>query len=260
MKVFTKKFLVAVSIGYVMLMSGCDEDELNIPTVSITLHFTHNWDGEEVDLSHFNDFKFTTEAGDVLSIERLRYVVSDIELTNSAREVSEYDLHQLIDVSDNNSFTLELPGEFRAGIYNDIAFTFGLDNQDNAQNHPDLNSASFNVPAMLGGGYHYMQLDGKFINANSEEQGYNYHAIRAVDISGPEPVFPLDTFFTVNLGTVNIVDDVEIEVKMNIAEWFKNPNTWELNELNQVLMPNPDAQILMSQNGKSVFTKGSVSQ
>ncbi len=210
-------------------------------------------------ISDFNDFKFTTEAGDVLSIERLRYVVSDIEVINSAREVSEYDLYQLIDLSENTSFTLQLPGEFRAGIYNDIAFTFGLDNQDNTKNYPDLNSANFNVPAMLGGGYHYMQLDGKFINSNNEEQGYNYHAIRAVDISGDEPVFPLDTFFTVNLGTVNIVDDVEIEVKMNIAEWFKNPNTWELNELNQVLMPNPGAQIQMSQNGKSVFTKGSIS-
>jgi hypothetical protein len=47
---------------------------------------------------------------------------------------------------------------------------------------------------------------------------------------------------------------------MNIAEWFKNPNTWDLNVLNTVLMPNFDAQILMHQNGKSVFSLGAVQE
>ena len=35
---------------------------------------------------------------------------------------------------------------------------------------------------------------------------------------------------------------------MNIAEWFKTPNTWDLNALNNMLMPNFDAQILMFEN------------
>ena len=53
---------------------------------------------------------------------------------------------------------------------------------------------------MLGGGYHYMQFDGKFINTNDEAQGFNYHAIRAVDNPGEIPSFPQDTFFRVDLG------------------------------------------------------------
>ena len=55
--------------------------------------------------------------------------------------------------------------------------------------YPDLNSASWNVPPMLGGGYHYMQLDGKFINNIENEAGYNFHAIRAADNPGPNPSF-----------------------------------------------------------------------
>ena len=88
-------------------------------------------------------------------------------------------------------------------------FTFGLDNEDNAENYLDLNSANFNVPDMLGGGYHYMQFDGKFINSNMMEQGFNYHAIRAVDNSGANPSFPQDTFFTIALGAITITNDVE---------------------------------------------------
>ena len=47
---------------------------------------------------------------------------------------------------------------------------------------------------------------------------------------------------------------------MNIAEWFKNPNTWDLNQLNTVLMPNFEAQKLISANGKSVFSLGDILQ
>ena len=45
---------------------------------------------------------------------------------------------------------------------------------------------------------------------------------------------------------------------MNIAQWFKQPNTWNLNEYNQMLMPNSTAQILMYQNGQNVFNLVSI--
>jgi hypothetical protein len=55
---------------------------------------------------------------------------------------------------------------------------------------------------------------------------------------------------------MEITSDITIEIKMNIAEWFKNPKTWNLNELNTILMPNFEAQKMMSANGKSVFSLG----
>jgi hypothetical protein len=45
-----------------------------------------------------------------------------------------------------------------------------------------------------------------------------------------------------------------MEIKMNLAEWFKNPNTWNLNELNSILMPNFEAQKMMRENGETVFS------
>jgi len=47
---------------------------------------------------------------------------------------------------------------------------------------------------------------------------------------------------------------------MNIAEWFKTPNNWNLNELNQMLMPNANAQIMIFKNGQNVFSLESVKQ
>jgi len=104
-----------------------------------------------------------------------------------------------------------------------------------------------------------MQLEGKFIDNTTTETGYAYHTIRAVDNSGATQVFQ-DTFFEVDLGAINITNNTTFNIEMNIAEWFKNPNTWDLNVLNQMLMPNSSAQIMMYENGQNVFNLESVNQ
>jgi len=253
-----KKIMTLLIFGIVVFYScGEDNDDNQTPEVFTTFEFTHNWDGALTTNINFNAIQYTNENGDLLSIERLRYVVSDIIFSNDERTI-ELDMYNLIDVTNKDmSFTPQQ--SIPPGSYN-VSFTFGLDNEDNSENLIDLNSESFNVPDNLGGGYHYMQLDGKFINSNMEEQGYNYHAIRAVDNPGPNPTFPQDTFFSVDLGTIAINNNTEIEVEMNIAEWFKTPNLWDLNVLNQMLMPNSSAQIFMYQNGPNVFSLGDVIQ
>ncbi|MEZ4794525.1 MAG: hypothetical protein R2773_03455 [Flavobacteriaceae bacterium] len=93
---------------------------------------------------------------------------------------------------------------------------------------------------------------------------FQYHTIRANKHSSLPPgpgtlELTQDTSFEVNLGEITITDDLEIEVKMNVAEWFKNPNTWDLTQLYTTLMPNFNAQIMMNQNGSNgVFSLGSV--
>ena len=255
-----KKFLVLIFILTLSFNSCSEDNDDNISAeVSTTFNFTHNWDGTLVTNANFNTIEYTNLNGDQLSIERLRYVISDITFTSSNDEIIELDVYNLVDVTNANNLSFTPETQILRGSYN-VSLTFGLDNQDNAENYLDLNSQSFNVPDNLGGGYHYMQFDGKFINSVSEEQGFNYHAIRAVENPGENPTFPQDTFFTINLGTIDILNNVEIEVKMNIAEWFKNPDVWDLNTLNQMLMPNASAQIMMFNNGQSVFSLGEVFQ
>ncbi|MFK7832448.1 MAG: MbnP family protein [Winogradskyella sp.] len=234
------------------LSCGEDADDNLIPSTQTNLKFTHYWDNTMVTNADFNTLQFTNENEDLLSMERLRYVISDITFTNSANQRFVLDQHHLVDLAIDNSLNFTSETQIPTGSYN-LSFTFGLNNETNSENLLDLNTVSFNVPEMLGGGYHYMQFDGKFINANNEEQGFNYHAIRAVDNSGPNPTFPQDTFFTVNLGMVTVTPNAEIEIQMNIAEWFKNPILWDLNEFNQMLMPNSEAQIMMFENGQTVF-------
>ena len=63
-----------------------------------------------------------------------------------------------------------------------LSFVFGFTDTENVDgSYPDLNTASFNVPGMLGGGYHFMQFDGKYRDITSVEAPFNYHVISAID-------------------------------------------------------------------------------
>ena len=245
-------------IGFIFIIvitfSGC-KAELNccenIKTVNVTLNFTHNWDGVPVTSSDFKIFKFINKNGELISIERLRYVVSNINIGDLNNN------YQLINVGDNTGLEIEF-NQVPSGNQQ-LKFTFGFSDTDNTDGiYQDLNSVNFNVPEMLGGGYHYMQFDGKYLDTNNQESGFNYHAIRAVDRTDPNILKFEDTSFEVDLGAIDLKENTTIEINVNLAEWFKNPNTWNLNQLNTVLMPNFEAQKLMSANGKSVFSLGKV--
>ena len=235
-----------------ILVTRCSEEKECCvqPQFTITLNFTHHWNGLKITPQDFNELKFTNENGERLSIERLRYLVSNISLINGKN-------YHLIDVGENSGTSITIP-ELTNESYA-LSFRFGFSDEDNTDGtYLDLNSVSFSVPGMLGGGYHFMQFDGKYIDNNNEASGFNYHTIKAVDRTDPNNLKFEDTSFEVNLGTIEVASNPEIEIKMNLAEWFKNPNTWNLNELNSILMPNFEAQKMMRENGDSVFSLGVV--
>ena len=245
-----KKYCLLVLI--LILVTRCSEEKECCvqPQFTITLNFTHHWNGLKITPKDFNELKFTNENGERLSIERLRYLISNISLINGKN-------YHLIDVGENSGTSITIP-ELTDESYA-LSFKFGLSDEDNTDGtYQDLNSVSFSVPGVLGGGYHFMQFDGKYIDNNKEATGFNYHTIKAVDTTDPDNLKFEDTSFEVNLGTIEVANNPKMEIKMNLAEWFKNPNTWNLNELNTVLMPNFEAQKMMRANGDSVFSLGEV--
>ncbi len=256
----------ALLLLFIITLISCseDEDDKVIVKVQATLNFVHDWDGTPVTAEDMESTDYVTENGDDVNIgPRFRYLISDVTFTNSTGEAIMFDGHNLINVADgiNLSYTPEI--QLPAGEYK-VSFTYGLKTEDNTDGaYADLNSASFGVPPSMGGGYHYMQLDGKYRVNGSPSAGFNYHNIRAVDPNMPDgpPTFPdQPTFINVELGIVSINANTAIEVKMNVAQWFKGPNVWDLSVHNQMLMGNSAAQKLMNENGQNVFSLGAVTQ
>ena len=125
-------------------------------------------------------------------------------------------------------------------------------NQDGI--YPDLNAVSWNVPRMLGGGYHFMQLDGKFENKMGALAPYNFHAIRAVDKTDPENLIFEDSFFEIEQPIEATASRIRMSIDMDVSQWFVNPHLWFLESDATSLMPNFEARKRIAANGKSVFS------
>ncbi len=244
-----KLFLITITI---ITMNSCDNDDPVATTGSIRFDFTHNWDGDNVTTDDFNIIQFTNANGDPMSVSKLRYLISNIFLHKADGSSIAIDGYLLVDLSTQSTFAFVSNIPF--DTYTSISFTFGFNEADNTDGfYSDLNAASWNWPEMLGGGYHFMQLEGKYLDTTVEKP-YAYHMGTARVSPG---VFEAN-HFEISIDGFTHANDAVIEIKMNIAEWFKNPYTWDLEVYNTTLMPNYDAQILMNQNGDSVFSLGEV--
>ena len=242
---------IALLLIVAIAFTGCNNDDDTPANVVISINLSQNWDGTNVSQVDFGATEFTNEHGEVLTITKLRYLISKVTLYNSFGDAIELEGYNLVDLTDDNTLSFTKNAVFPPGTYTRISFVYGFNEEDNIDAaYPDLNAATWNWPTMLGGGYHFMQLEGNFNGNEINPQPYAYHQGTARVSEG---VFE-QNFITVDVDGLSIDGNSTIDIKMNLAEWFKNPNTWDLNELNGGLMGNYDAQIMMNQNGQNVFS------
>lgn len=223
----------------------------------ITFNFTHHFDGVPVTAANFNQFNFVNANGDTLSFSKLRYLVSDMKLYRPDGTVNISEGYNLVDLTNNTGLSYSIDAT-DLGALSSMRFNFGFDTTDNAGNYVDLNSASWGVPAMMGGGYHGMQMEGMY-KKNGVDSVFAYHHIVT---KRPSMMAPFEAnHIEISLPGIALNQhNVVVEVKMNIAEWFKNPSTWDLDIYHSALMMNYNAQAMMQQNGYNAFTLGVVSQ
>lgn len=237
---------------------SCTYDETTTTTSTssqLTFTFTHNFDGTPVSNATFNQFNYINANDDTLSLSKLRYLISDVRLYKSNGDSIVIDGYQLVDVTNNTGLTYSPSTAIPHDTYTGISFVFGFDSVDNiSNNYADLNVVNWNWLDMLGGGYHFMQMEGMY-KEQGNDSTYAYHQGTAKVSAG---VFEQNYFIADLAGVTLSMDNASIEIKMNIAEWYKNPNTWNLNTYHSVLMPNYTAQKMMQANGATVFSLGTV--
>ena len=213
------------------------------------VQFNHNWEGETI---VFDELKYENANGEILSIHKFRYLISNIILHKTDGSEIRFSEYLLVDLNDENLEIIIPNAPF--DNYSGFSFTFGFNETDNIDGaYNDLNSESWNWPAMLGGGYHFMQFEGKYLD-NGNENPFAYHMGTAKVSDG---VFE-QNFFEVEFDGFNFTKSSTLDINMNIAEWFTNPHRWDLNIYDINLMPNYDAQKMMNDKGKSVFSLGEI--
>ena len=153
------------------------------------------------------------------------------------------------------------------GDYDSISFTFGIPKEKNISlmyvNPPEVNMA---WPDMMGGGYHYLMINGFWKNTNNQKTPFNFHLGIGQIYSGPNSTGTITGFvqnyFPVSLKNASFSirkgETKEIQIIMNIDGWFKTPNVYNHNYWGGAIMQNQAAMQMAKENGFDVFTIGSI--
>ena len=210
---------------------------------------------------------YENEAGNKFLITEIQWFLSNIELKNEAGDwimLHQTGLSDTLDVSRVYYIDTDIPesqtlhsSPVKVGHYTAIRFTFGLDEPDNQTGlFTDPPESEMFWPDMLGGGYHYMKLNGKYLNAEDRLAPMAIHLGIGQNEDCTEFyqnyfIVELPIEFNVKVNTKN-----QLDLTMVIDNWFRNPNTIDFDEFGSHIMQNQTAQRLLKGNGKDVFRIG----
>ncbi len=212
---------------------------------------------------------YENEAGNRFLITEIQWFLSNIQLLG---QDGQWHTLKHLDVENPNAVETEhifyidtdipeshtLHGQkIPIGHYSLLRFTFGLDENDNQTGiFNDSPESEMFWPYVLGGGYHYMKLNGKFVDSEGRLNPLAIHLGIGQNEDCTEfyqnyfiVEFPID--FDVKANAENSID-----LTMVIDNWFRNPHTIDFDEFGSHIMQNQTAQRLISGNGKDVFKIG----
>jgi hypothetical protein len=238
-------FLLFIIVG--LLVISCKKDEEDdtpppTPEVEVKFFFSNRVGTSTL---NFDQIMYQNEFGNLYSVSTLQYFVSDIKLNKPDGNSVLIDAIHYVDGKDQNTLLFTPPTKVPAVDYSSISFIFGLSEEKNVTGaFPNPPESLMEWPVPMGGGYHYMKLEGKIDNDGVTE---NYQAH-----TGPTMGNPYFIEVTLPASAFTAKDGLIITIGMDINNWWANPNTIDLNDMTSIMM-NMDAQQKLKVNGADVF-------
>ena len=200
---------------------------------------------------------FVNEAGNLFMINEIQWFISRIELQeNHGDWVTFSDEENIFYIDTDLPDTHLLRSKpLPAKHYSNIRFTFGLDEVYNYTGHfPNPPESNMFWPDPLGGGYHYMKLNGRWLNGDDILAPVNIHLGMGQNESLTE-FYP--NHFSVNLPIdldFRSNPQADIQLTMVIDNWFRNPYVYDFSTDGTAIMQNQEAQAKLRENGADVFS------
>lgn len=246
-----------------IINTSCTNDPIvpDNPTGKIKFEFLHKIDGKTI---VFDSLMYTNEAGNKYLVNEIQYFISDVSIINNegvALDLNSWEnIHYIdTDIIETHSYTFK--DDIPIGTYRNIRFTFGIDEEKNQSlmfvNPPE--SYMF-WPENLGGGYHYMKLNGKWVNEAQQLAPFNFHlGIGQLYQCFPDSIIGyVQNYFQVNIPEsvikIGYNETTTLQITMNVDSWFTSPHVYDHNYWGGDIMQKQDALQQVVDNGHDVFT------
>ena len=239
-----------ISVALILLvfsgLSSCKKENPIRPGLKLDFEISHVFDSLQL---VWDQQGYLNAAGNDLSFSRVEYIVSGIKLKQISgggfSAPSAYFVSPGADGKDR--FTLN---EVPEGTYSGIEFVFGLKPEKNISKSlsSDQDFLRFEWPEPMGGGYHFMKLEGHFLSVDTL-YGYGIH----IGSNGFYLEYDFPSDFEVVEGA-NGVAGVEVFLQMDLSQWFKTPYTYNFSSDPNYTMGDSTSMMHIVSNGSDAFT------
>jgi len=232
------------------LFSACRKDD-NTGVIDLRIDYSVN-DGPLV----CDTLRYVNEAGNRFMITEVQWFISRLELQNEKGEwiaFNEGDNIYYMDTGLPDTHSLHSQA-FPAGTYRALRFTFGLDEADNRTGRfPNPPESNMFWPEPLGGGYHCMKLNGRWLNDGDTLVPMNIHLGTGQDETLTE-FFPNHFSVTLPMALkLRAEEHANVRLTMVIDNWFRHPHTYDFRTDGSAIMQNQQAMAKLKENGQDVF-------
>lgn len=246
-----------IIIGLLLVMvCGCHKDAPKKGHLAIDFTLSV---GEDV--LQYDTLCYHNAAGNLYEVNEVKFFISELQLhhhdgstitVQDQRSTHYYDSH----LATTHRWTIS--DELPLGRYDSITFVFGLPAEKNITgffvNPPENNMA---WPDYLGGGYHYLQINGYWKRNGTTRVPFNLHTGIGQLYEGGMITQYIPNHFTVSLSEKSFTIEEEsttiIPLHMDINQWFVQPHIFDLDEWGGGIMQNQAAQEILRENGQDVF-------
>lgn len=214
---------------------------------------------------------YTNEAGNNYQVDQLMYFISDVTLHNTNGSdiiIDDWKSIHYIDLDVPSTLVWNVYDNIPAGSYSSVSFIFGITESSNESymfvNPPEVNMS---WPEILGGGYHYLMLNGKWEMPDSTINSFDFHLGIGQLYAGSTFSTDSITSYVQNYFNVNLTnsgfdmeedENVDITIMMDVDSWFSSPHLYDHNIYGSYVMQNQNTLQIIKENGADVFSVVSI--
>lgn len=266
-----KAFNILLFIGLIVIsITACKEKDPGEGDLQkdpgqgdLQIKFNHLIDNKEI---IYDSMMYVNAAGNPYLVTEVKWFVSRVMLFQKGGEIikiEENDGIHYIDTKVENTLVWNINQKIEAGDYDSIRFIFGFNETDNIPNRfVNAPETSMAWPLTLGGGFHYMMLNGKFKRSDETIAAMNVHMGKGQIYEGTtSSVDSIISFvhnhFTVTLSkpfTIEKDKTAAISIVMNVENWFQNPHIYDHYQWGSHIMQKQEAMNMVKENGWNVFS------
>jgi len=238
-----KNICKIISFLILIIFLSCKKDTNSYSTEYSKAKFTVSLkcDGAAV---YIDSLINTNSSGNIYSIHNVNFYISNIKMKRDDDSIFSSTKIIYIDplLSSKNTFYLD---SIPVGNYTEISYNIGIDTIHNIDFAltSTLDNLNMAWPTAMGGGYHFLKMEGHYLDSLNTNQGY------AIHIGKNENLILVKT----NQLLQQRNNTHEYSMIFNINEVFANPYNYNLNIENNYTMSDSIAMLKIKNNIKDAF-------